>query len=471
MPTSESGFFVTPSVEAFGDAVSGITQIYESQSGFFQIFAARHLGKKVILKTLKSCHAADPLALTQLRKEFALGFLVNSPYVAATLGIITSGEGIPAIELEFCDGQNLRRIIDSDIKLSDAQFRTIIFDLLKALSDIHEVGVIHRDIKPENLIFSQSANSLKVIDFGCAHALDYIALGGPAGTPAYTPPKKCHPDSSPEISDDLFAAGMVILELLPCLDKKSRNRNRFLKFGKWLTAGKVNSDQEAFEKFEKIVAPRSAKKTAAVVGLAAIAVITGITALIFFLSPHEQSNEFVAASLPADSISNNHDISAGQVMLTPDNHPALSSPEPAKDRLAGSTHTDTIYTFPGILPDSAPANASDKQLIMLAKWPGKLFENADSPEASFLIKSDTFILHQADNIYRENAYSILLAEKRKNTLTYNRCTQITDSISLAFINKVMSLHKQQFGKFPDKHRLETLLKTRMRHQARYNMGV
>jgi serine/threonine protein kinase len=70
----------------------------------------------------------------------------------------------------------------------------IIFQVCKALAEIHERGFIHRDIKEENVFVSESGE-IKIGDFGlCIYnpALkgeDYSKLYGSWGTPSYMPPE------------------------------------------------------------------------------------------------------------------------------------------------------------------------------------------------------------------------------------------------------------------------------------------
>ncbi len=97
-------------------------------------------------------------------------------------------------------------------KLSQRQFAE--------LQELQNAGFVHRDVKPGNIILGDSG--IKLLDFNIASS-----AGDPvrtrSGTPAYQPP-----DVVPvwDVSTDLFAAGVILYELLtgqhPYIDSEPR---------------------------------------------------------------------------------------------------------------------------------------------------------------------------------------------------------------------------------------------------------
>ena len=130
--------------------------------------------------------------------------------------------------MEFFEGKELEKLID--IKNASLNFlpysyiRTIIRDLLKGISFIHEKGISHRDIKSSNIMFN--SNGLRIIDFGFAcleESCDQLK-----GTPLYFPPEKYNligkvsllytNKREYEEKADIWALGVILLELLSNYD-------------------------------------------------------------------------------------------------------------------------------------------------------------------------------------------------------------------------------------------------------------
>lgn len=90
---------------------------------------------------------------------------------------------------------------------------------LQALEAVHAAGIVHRDIKPGNLLLEPTGRSrphLRLTDFGIAVPSDEPRLTHVAmviGTPGYMAPEQ-YRGSDPDPSADIYALGVVVLEML-----------------------------------------------------------------------------------------------------------------------------------------------------------------------------------------------------------------------------------------------------------------
>ncbi len=77
--------------------------------------------------------------------------------------------------MEFVDGLNLRRLLDTG-KLAPEEALAIVPQICEALQYAHDHGVVHRDIKPENVLLDKEGR-VKIADFGIAKLVGREAVG------------------------------------------------------------------------------------------------------------------------------------------------------------------------------------------------------------------------------------------------------------------------------------------------------
>ena len=75
------------------------------------------------------------------------------------------------IVMEFVEGRSLKEIMSGNHRFNINELMDSFLPLLKDIGVMHEAGVIHRDIAPDNII-KQTNGSFKLIDFGCARAME-----------------------------------------------------------------------------------------------------------------------------------------------------------------------------------------------------------------------------------------------------------------------------------------------------------
>lgn len=130
------------------------------------------------------------------------------------------------IQMEFCNGLNLREFMDKNDYLVDRRQNLIFFRMmLKGVKHIHDRAIIHRDLKPAN-IFINGKDNIKIGDFNLARIITAPSLSvsdfdtdllrssltSNIGTPLYSAPEQEN-STTYDNKVDIFSLGIVLFEL------------------------------------------------------------------------------------------------------------------------------------------------------------------------------------------------------------------------------------------------------------------
>lgn len=176
-------------------------------------------GATVALKALQPDDGLQ-YSTTRIRRfhrEAEVLRLLDSPYIVRLLNAGTAPDGLLYLVFELVDGVDLSNWMSGPV--SPALVRQVIAQVLDALTDAHEAGVLHRDIKPSNIrVWSDNGIRTKLLDFGIARPLK---LAGPAltatgelvGTVRFLAPEQLR-GAEPTPAADLYSLGLVAFEML-----------------------------------------------------------------------------------------------------------------------------------------------------------------------------------------------------------------------------------------------------------------
>ena len=167
----------------------------------------------LVVKILRDEILADKKALARFLEEYAMVERIQSRYVARIHGHGTSEEHAYLV-MEFFEGGDLSKRLDGKPLRSDDALR-LFRELMFALGDIHEKGILHRDLKPQNLMF-RSDGSLAIVDFGIAKhvdAIDRTGHGEVLGTPRYMSPEQVQ-GKALDLRTDIYSAGVLLYQML-----------------------------------------------------------------------------------------------------------------------------------------------------------------------------------------------------------------------------------------------------------------
>ncbi|MGE0395398.1 MAG: serine/threonine protein kinase [Kofleriaceae bacterium] len=192
--------------------------------GMGMVFRARHkfTGGTLAVKVLKPELAADPDIQHRFLAEARAANTIGHPNIAQVIDAGRSPDGVLYLAMELLVGRSLREPIARG-ELKPTEMRSILAELLDALTAAHARGFVHRDLKPENvfLVVTPSGPSAKLLDFGIAKVIDTqnvasvrTATGSMLGTPAYMSPEQIANPSNVDARTDLWAVGVMVYEML-----------------------------------------------------------------------------------------------------------------------------------------------------------------------------------------------------------------------------------------------------------------
>jgi FixJ family two-component response regulator len=185
------------------------------EGGMSRVYLASRDGDDVplVVKILRSEVTSDKTALERFIEEYNLVGRIHSRHVARIHSHGVSGEHAYLV-MEFFDGGDLNKRLASKA-LPPEESLQIFRELMFALGDIHEQGILHRDLKPQNLMF-RADGSLAILDFGIAKHIDAIDRTGHGeilGTPRYMSPEQVR-GSALDLRTDIYSAGVLLFQML-----------------------------------------------------------------------------------------------------------------------------------------------------------------------------------------------------------------------------------------------------------------
>jgi CheY-like chemotaxis protein len=167
----------------------------------------------LVVKILRSEVTADRRALARFMEEYSLVERIQSPHVARVYDHGTSEEHAYLV-MEFFEGGDLMKRLGGQAMQPEVALR-LFRELMMALGDIHEKGILHRDLKPQNLMF-RNDGSLAIVDFGIAKHIDAADMTGHGeilGTPRYMSPEQVQ-GKALDLRTDIYSAGVLLFQML-----------------------------------------------------------------------------------------------------------------------------------------------------------------------------------------------------------------------------------------------------------------
>ena len=157
--------------------------------------------------------------MARFEREVQLTSRLSHPNTISIFDYGRSAEGVFYYVMEFLDGFDLERLVESEGALPAARAIRILVQASSALAEAHALGLIHRDIKPANIILTERVDEpdvVKVVDFGLVKTLQnspsepaVTQIDAITGTPMYLAPEAIAAPDNVDARADLYALGAV----------------------------------------------------------------------------------------------------------------------------------------------------------------------------------------------------------------------------------------------------------------------
>jgi serine/threonine-protein kinase len=184
------------------------------------------LERRVAIKFLLPDFVKHVEAKERFLREARAAVKIQSEHVARVIDVSTLEGGAPYMVMEFLEGADLARVIETGGPLSVEDATLYVIQACEALAEAHAHGIIHRDLKPANLFLAQQAGGsrkIKVLDFGISKMLnsaDAKASGSLTrtssmmGSPLYMSPEQMKSARDVDLRTDIWALGVILYEAL-----------------------------------------------------------------------------------------------------------------------------------------------------------------------------------------------------------------------------------------------------------------
>jgi len=187
----------------------------------YRAFQAR-LGRTVAIKIISPHRLSESdvprrdEAIRRFRREVQAAARLEHDNIVAVYDVGTVG-AIPYYVMRYVEGKSLAEIT-KDGPLEPHRAVRYITHVTRAVSLLHQAGVLHRDLKPSNILVEASTDRALVTDFGLAKLIDapleLTMTGEVFGSPPYMAPEQIRDSNSVRHAADLYSLGATLYQLL-----------------------------------------------------------------------------------------------------------------------------------------------------------------------------------------------------------------------------------------------------------------
>ncbi|MBX3228628.1 MAG: serine/threonine protein kinase [Labilithrix sp.] len=194
------------------------------EGGMGSVYRASHamLKRPTAIKVIAPERAGETATARFEREVLATSRLTHPNNVAIYDYGRTRG-GVFYYAMELLEGEDLARLVEREGPQPVARTRHILRQVVAALGEAHDAGLVHRDVKPANVMLCRRGGArdfVKVLDFGLVKDvatppdMKLTSERALAGTPLYMAPECVIAPDTVGPAADVYALGCVAYFLL-----------------------------------------------------------------------------------------------------------------------------------------------------------------------------------------------------------------------------------------------------------------
>lgn len=147
------------------------------------------------------------------RNEINILKMIHHENIIKTYDIFETTDTI-CIVTEYVKDGDLVNYIQNRSCFNDEELKPLAKQLFECILYLHELGIVHSDIKPDNMLYNQTTEQIKLIDFGLSKILlPNKKINNVGGTLSYVSPEAIISNSYGKESD-IWAIGVIIYLLV-----------------------------------------------------------------------------------------------------------------------------------------------------------------------------------------------------------------------------------------------------------------
>ncbi len=178
-----------------------------------RVYLVRFEGQNYALKISKS-RDHDGRLIQVFRTEAAVIRMINSPQVVEikTVGV---DDRRPFFVMEYLEQSSLQRFFAQRTQIDVRAGMRFGLSFARALTAVHNAGIIHRDLQPANIFWNEVASEAKLIDFGLATESGEAHENRVVGTVGYVSPEQSGGINRPvDYRSDLYGLGVLLFQFV-----------------------------------------------------------------------------------------------------------------------------------------------------------------------------------------------------------------------------------------------------------------